>query len=81
MKDADGQSDARPDSSADEAGRASTREAKRSWFRSVPFQIIVASAVSFTAPGMWDALGGLGAGGAAEPVSDPTRRCGRRTCL
>jgi len=29
----------------------------------------VANGVSFTAPGMWDALGGLGAGGAAKPVS------------
>jgi MFS family permease len=42
---------------------------KGSWFRSVPFQIIVACGVSFTAPGMWDALGGLGAGGAAEPFA------------
>lgn len=42
---------------------------RRSWYRSVPFQIAVASGVSFTAPGMWDALGGLGAGGAAKPVS------------
>lgn len=41
---------------------------RRVWYRSVPFQIAVASGVSFTAPGMWDALGGLGAGGAAEPV-------------
>ncbi|KAF2020453.1 MFS general substrate transporter [Aaosphaeria arxii CBS 175.79] len=40
-----------------------------SFFRSVPFQIIVASGVSFTAPGMWDALGGLGAGGAAKPFA------------
>ncbi|WVQ92969.1 hypothetical protein IAU59_000031 [Kwoniella sp. CBS 9459] len=38
-------------------------------FRSVPFQIAVAAGVSFTAPGMWDALGGLGAGGAAEPYA------------
>ncbi|PSN75419.1 MFS general substrate transporter [Corynespora cassiicola Philippines] len=38
-------------------------------FRSVPFQIVVACGVSFTAPGMWDALGGLGAGGAAEPYA------------
>jgi hypothetical protein len=44
---------------------------KRVWYRSVPFQIVVASGVSFTAPGMWDALGGLGAGGAAEPVCPP----------
>lgn len=42
---------------------------RRSWFRSVPFQIAVACGVSFTAPGMWDALGGLGAGGAAEPFA------------
>lgn len=40
-----------------------------SHFRSVPFQILVACSVSFTAPGMWDALGGLGAGGAAEPYA------------
>ncbi|XXG95484.1 hypothetical protein Hte_001748 [Hypoxylon texense] len=42
---------------------------KHSLFRSVPFQIAVACGVSFTAPGMWDALGGLGAGGAAEPYA------------
>ncbi|KAH8886605.1 MFS general substrate transporter [Thozetella sp. PMI_491] len=42
---------------------------KGSWLRSVPFQILVASGVSFTAPGMWDAMGGLGAGGAAEPYA------------
>ncbi|KAF0315354.1 duf895 domain membrane protein [Colletotrichum asianum] len=41
----------------------------KSMFRSVPFQILVACGVSFTAPGMWDALGGLGAGGAAEPYA------------
>ncbi|AFR97971.1 hypothetical protein C343_06125 [Cryptococcus neoformans C23] len=42
---------------------------KYSFFRSVAFQIAIACAVSFTAPGMWDALGGLGAGGAAEPYA------------
>jgi len=59
-------------SSSDEAGLAETEigQTRRVWYRSVPFQIAVASGVSFTAPGMWDALGGLGAGGAAEPVSD-----------
>ncbi|KAF2677501.1 MFS general substrate transporter [Lentithecium fluviatile CBS 122367] len=40
-----------------------------SFYHSVPFQILVACGVSFTAPGMWDALGGLGAGGAAEPYA------------
>lgn len=39
------------------------------FLRSVSFQILVACGVSFTAPGMWDALGGLGAGGAAEPFA------------
>ena len=29
----------------------------------------MASGVSFTAPGMWDALNGLGAGGAAKPFA------------
>ncbi|KAK9779833.1 putative Major facilitator superfamily (MFS) profile domain-containing protein [Seiridium cardinale] len=42
---------------------------KHPFYRSVAFQIAVASGVSFTAPGMWDALGGLGAGGAAEPYA------------
>ncbi|KAI2621901.1 MFS general substrate transporter [Hypomontagnella submonticulosa] len=46
-----------------------TAPLKHSIFRSVPFQIAVACGVSFTAPGMWDALGGLGAGGAAEPYA------------
>jgi MFS family permease len=40
-----------------------------SFFRSIPFQIAVASGVSFTAPGMWDALNNVGAGGAAEPYA------------
>lgn len=42
---------------------------KRSFFRSIPFQIAIACGVSFTAPGMWDALNNLGAGGAAEPYA------------
>ncbi|KAI1651106.1 MFS general substrate transporter [Daldinia loculata] len=48
---------------------AASKPLKHSFFRSVPFQIAVACGVSFTAPGMWDALGGLGAGGAAEPYA------------
>ncbi|KAI0839713.1 MFS general substrate transporter [Hypoxylon sp. FL0890] len=48
---------------------AASHPPKHSIFRSVPFQIAVACGVSFTAPGMWDALGGLGAGGAAEPYA------------
>jgi hypothetical protein len=57
-------------SELEETGVLGSQEShKKSWYRSVPIQIAVASGVSFTAPGMWDALGGLGAGGAAEPVS------------
>jgi hypothetical protein len=60
------------DSNSEEAAVPETQTSlKRVWYRSVPFQIAVASGVSFTAPGMWDALGGLGAGGAAEPVRIP----------
>ena len=58
------------DSNSEEAGVETHTDGKRLWYRSVPFQIAVASGVSFTAPGMWDAVGGLGAGGAAVPVSD-----------
>lgn len=45
------------------------RQASGPIFRSVAFNILVACGVSFTAPGMWDALGGLGAGGAAKPYA------------
>ena len=48
---------------------AGSVKGSRPFHRSVPFQILVACGVSFTAPGMWDALGGLGAGGAAEPYA------------
>ncbi|KAF2117218.1 major facilitator superfamily domain-containing protein [Lophiotrema nucula] len=48
---------------------SASKPMKHSLFRSVPFQIAVACGVSFTAPGMWDALGGLGAGGAAKPYA------------
>lgn len=38
-------------------------------FRSVPFQILIACGVSFTAPGCWDSLNNVGSGGAAEPYA------------
>jgi len=73
MKGTDGSVDGRgnDDSNSEEAGLAEPQkgQVRRVWYRSVPFQIAVASGVSFTAPGMWDALGGLGAGGAAEPYA------------
>ncbi|OAL47337.1 MFS general substrate transporter [Pyrenochaeta sp. DS3sAY3a] len=54
---------------SDSEPTGTTPKVNGSFFRSVPFQIIIACGVSFTAPGMWDALGGLGAGGAAEPYA------------
>lgn len=68
MKVADGTQEPVDSNSEEAALPEHDRGLKRVWYRSVPFQIAVASGVSFTAPGMWDALGGLGAGGAAEPV-------------
>ncbi|ORY54986.1 major facilitator superfamily domain-containing protein [Pseudomassariella vexata] len=57
-------------SPADDSGGGTEAVLTRhSRVRSVPFQIAVACGVSFTAPGMWDALGGLGAGGAAKPYA------------
>ncbi|KIY70580.1 MFS general substrate transporter [Cylindrobasidium torrendii FP15055 ss-10] len=42
---------------------------KGSFFRSVQFALFIAGLVTFTAPGMFDAMGNLGAGGAAEPYA------------
>ncbi|PYH47030.1 uncharacterized protein BP01DRAFT_414495 [Aspergillus saccharolyticus JOP 1030-1] len=49
--------------------RVSRFSGVKSLYRSIPFQIAIASGVSFTAPGMWDAMNNLGAGGAAEPYA------------
>lgn len=57
------------DASIDAPVAVASPQHKPSFFRSIPFQIAIACGVSFTAPGMWDALGGLGAGGAAEPYA------------
>ncbi|KAL4967074.1 major facilitator superfamily domain-containing protein [Aspergillus stella-maris] len=57
-----------PEASESVAVRAPTNRFL-SVYRSIPFQIAIASGVSFTAPGMWDALNNLGAGGAAEPYA------------
>lgn len=37
------------------------------FYRTVLFQIVVVGFVSFTQPGIWNALNNLGAGGAAKP--------------
>ncbi|CED82496.1 duf895 domain membrane protein [Phaffia rhodozyma] len=39
------------------------------FFRSVQFAVLIAGLVTFSAPGMFDAMGNLGAGGAAEPYA------------
>ncbi|KAL4879726.1 MFS general substrate transporter [Aspergillus karnatakaensis] len=40
---------------------------KRKWYRSTLFNAFVIGAVGFLAPGLWNAMSGLGAGGAQEP--------------
>lgn len=54
---------------SDDASSQPIRRSRWSFFRSIPFQIAIASGVSFTAPGMWDAMNNLGAGGSAEPYA------------
>ncbi|KAJ5780999.1 Major facilitator superfamily domain general substrate transporter [Penicillium paradoxum] len=58
-----------PSEHDDDARTITVTGSRASWYRSIPFQIAIASGVSFTAPGMWDALNNVGAGGAAEPYA------------
>ncbi|KAM0544542.1 hypothetical protein ACHAPJ_011759 [Fusarium lateritium] len=58
-----------PEVIGEQTNNEASQHTRPSIFRSIPFQIAIACGVSFTAPGMWDALGGLGAGGAAEPYA------------
>ncbi|KAJ4246296.1 hypothetical protein NW762_013647 [Fusarium torreyae] len=58
-----------PEVIGEQTNNEASQHTRPSFFRSIPFQIAIACGVSFTAPGMWDALGGLGAGGAAEPYA------------
>ena len=37
------------------------------WFRSPLFNVIIVGLISFTQPGIWNALNSTGAGGAQEP--------------
>lgn len=39
------------------------------WFRSPLFNVIIVGLISFTQPGIWNALNNTGAGGQQEPVS------------
>ncbi|GAA6035460.1 hypothetical protein JCM8097_000265 [Rhodosporidiobolus ruineniae] len=41
---------------------------KKSWFRSVLFQIVVVGMTSFLSPGFWNAMNGLGAAGGQNPT-------------
>ena len=40
---------------------------KRTWYRTTFFNCSIVAACSFIAPGLWAAMNGLGAGGAASP--------------
>ncbi|KAI1075954.1 MFS general substrate transporter [Whalleya microplaca] len=40
---------------------------KRTWYRTTFFNVSVVAACAFIAPGLWAAINGLGAGGAASP--------------
>ncbi|KAJ5199324.1 Major facilitator superfamily domain general substrate transporter [Penicillium cf. griseofulvum] len=44
-----------------------TQLEKRVWYRGTLFNACVIGAVGFTAPGLWNAMNALGAGGAQEP--------------
>lgn len=43
------------------------QQEKRIWYRSSLFNAFVIGAVGFLAPGMWNAMSSLGAGGAETP--------------
>jgi hypothetical protein len=60
------------DDSAVEAGRDSedlTKPVSRftRWYRSPLFNVIIVGLISFTQPGIWNALNNTGAGGQQEP--------------
>ena len=40
---------------------------KRVWYRGTLFNACIIGGVGFTAPGLWNAMNALGAGGAQEP--------------
>ena len=51
---------------ASTAGDIFTRE-KKIWYRSTLFNAFVIGGVGFLAPGLWNAMNSLGAGGAQSP--------------
>jgi hypothetical protein len=54
---------------AEQASISSTapQDEKRVWYRGTLFNACIIGAVGFTAPGLWNAMNALGAGGAQEP--------------
>ena len=44
-----------------------TKPSRRTWYRTSFFNITIVSICAFIAPGLWAAINGLGAGGAASP--------------
>ncbi|UNI22253.1 hypothetical protein JDV02_008158 [Purpureocillium takamizusanense] len=53
--------------SAVESGSVDTSPLKKTWYRSTLFNAFVIGIVGFLAPGLWNAMNALGAGGAQEP--------------
>jgi hypothetical protein len=49
------------------ADSASTMSEKRLWYRGTLFNACIIGGVGFLAPGLWNAMNSLGAGGAQSP--------------
>lgn len=54
-------------SSVDRDGGETRPLQKRVWYRTTLFNAFVIGGVGFLAPGLWNAMGSLGAGGAQSP--------------
>ncbi|KAL0060311.1 hypothetical protein AAF712_012877 [Marasmius tenuissimus] len=57
----------RSDSKNEIGSLRDVEERKRTWYRTTMFNAHVIGVVGFTAPGLWNAMSALGAGGAREP--------------
>ncbi|KAF2831971.1 MFS general substrate transporter [Ophiobolus disseminans] len=55
------------DASLPTSNAPSTHAVERKWYRSSLFNAFVIGGVGFTAPGLWNAMNDLGAGGALDP--------------
>lgn len=57
--------DSKPTSESSDHG--STQGTKRIWYRTTLFNAFIIGGVGFMAPGLWNAMNSLGAGGAESP--------------